>query len=721
MSQSKPPHRIILKEGENCWRIGHAERVSFVVDAGNYYRAFREAAKRAKRSIYIAGWDFDSRVRLVRDGTDEGLPSEVGDFLNELVSKNSDLHAYILCWDFAMLFALERELFPIFKLDWTTHRRLHYRLDGRHPFGASHHQKIVVVDDRVAFVGGIDLAKGRWDLSTHLPEDSRRVDPNGERFPPTHDAMMAVSGEVAGFLGDLFRERWLRAADRRLSPRRAEEGDPWPPGLAPDMERVDVAIARTLAPYRGEEGVREVEALYLDAIAKAQRFIYLENQYLTSAAVGDALAARLGEENGPEVLIVVPARTSGWLEETTMGVFGSRLLRRLRQEDRFGRLGVYYPEVPGLGEGFMNVHSKLMVVDDLFVRVGSANISNRSMGLDSECDLAVEAAGEARVEEAIAGLKNRLLGEHLGLAPREVSDAVSGEGSLIRAVERLRGSGKTLAPYSGEIPKWMDELVPETQIVDPESPVAAEDIIEDFLPEETGRPGRRRVWIAVGFLAAVLALAAAWQWTDLGQQLDIDTITSWAVRLRGDPLAPLVVFGAYLAGSLVAFPVTILVVATVFTFGPLGGTIYSLLGLLFGAMFTYCLGYLLGRNTVRRLAGRRLNRVSRRLASRGLMATFTVRMVPMAPFTVINLVAGASHIGFRDFVLGTFLGTVPGVLAITVFENRLEAAIREPGPGSLAVLVAVLAAIVMGFVLARRWLLRDRLAGPRPAASSKEG
>ena len=117
--------------------------------------------------------------------------------------------------------------------------------------------------------------------------------------------------------------------------------------------------------------------------------MYLENQYLSSAAIGDALAARLQEKDGPEIIMVLPQETSEWLEQVSMAVLRSRLLKRLRAADRFGRLHVYYPVLEDENIQ-MRVHSKVCFIDDRLLRVGSANLNNRSMGLDTECDLAIE-------------------------------------------------------------------------------------------------------------------------------------------------------------------------------------------------------------------------------------------------------------------------------------------------------------------------------------------
>jgi phospholipase D1/2 len=708
MPSPEPGKRHILAEGRNCQRIAHARRAAFLIDVESYFSALTAAIARARQSIIIVGWDIDSRIRLVRNERDHDLPVRLDEMLNAAVARRPGLEVHMLDWDFAMIYAFERELFPVFKLDRQAHRRVHFRLDGNHPLGASHHQKIVVIDDAIAFVGGIDLTRQRWDTCEHRPEDPRRVDPEGKQYPPFHDVQIAVDGAAAGVLGDLVRERWRRGTGDLLHPPERAGDDSWPPELSPDMEDVHVGIARTEPSYKGSSEIHEVEALYLDAIAGAQRLIYIETQYLTSASVSRALAARLDEKEGPDMVIVLPAKSSGWLEHSTMDVLRSRLLQHLCEADRFGHLRTYYPTVPGLGEAQINVHAKVLVIDDTLVRVGSSNLSNRSMGLDTECDLAIEAEGSARVEKAIAWFRSRLLGEHLGVEPERVSETISSEGSLISAVEKLRGSGRTLMPLTSQTPKWSGTVIQGIEIADPEKPLDLEEFVEEFIPEEVQTPKSRRLWGIVGILLCMLGLSAAWRWTQLGEWVNLQTFTQLADSLRGNPAAPFIMMAIYLFGSLVMVPITLMIVGTALIFGPVGALTYSLLGSIGAAVLTYAIGRMLGRDTVRRLGGSRLNRLSRRLSQHGIITTTVVRLFPVAPFTIINMVAGASHIDFRDFLFGTFLGMSPGIVAITAFEHGLEVAIREPGPESFAILGVLLILIVVGVVVLRRRLRKKQ-------------
>ena len=377
----------ICVEGKNCCSISRATRVALLIDGEAYFSALTSTLERAQRFIFIAGWQLDSRFRL--NPRNSASPC-FGDFLHDLVRRNRKLRIYVLLWDFAMIYAADREIIPLYSHPWRSHRRIHFRLDSSHPLGASHHQKIVVIDDAVAFSGGLDIAEHRWDTPDHLPQDPQRVDSLGRLYPPYHDVQLMVDGAAAATLGDIVRERWRRATGKRLRMAAGRPGDPWPSEVIPDLQHVSVAISRTEPTYDVRQEVREVESLYVDSIRHARRFIYLENQYLSSSAIGDALVARLQEKDGPEIIMVLPQETSEWLEQVSMAVLRSRLLKRLRAADGFGRLHVYYPGIEDENVQ-VRVHSKVCFIDDRLLRVGSANLNNRSMGLDTECDLAVEA------------------------------------------------------------------------------------------------------------------------------------------------------------------------------------------------------------------------------------------------------------------------------------------------------------------------------------------
>lgn len=684
----------ILQPGRNCWQCAHADRVAFLVDGEAYFSAVASAMAQADHRILILGWDIDSRIELVRDGNKGPLPSRLGPLLHTLLKRKRGLQIYILSWDFAMIYAFEREPLPTFNPGWHAHRRLHFKLDSEHPIGASHHQKIVVVDDICAFSGGFDLARSRWDTPQHLPDDGRRTDPSGERYSPFHDVQMAVDADAAAALGRLARERWRRATGEELPELRGRPARIWPAQLRADLEDVGVAIARTQPRYETAAEVREVEALMLDSIAAAQRTIYIENQYLTSAAFGDALSRRLETADCPEIVIVGPRECSGWLEETTMGALRARLLHRLRGSDRFNRLRIYFPGDPE--DCYTNVHSKVMIVDDRFLRIGSANLSNRSMGFDTECDLAIEAEeGNVRVQQGIARFRERLLAEHLNVDPAQLSAALSEPGSLIEVIESLLESGGRLHRLEESRLDPLHGFLPDAALIDPERPIDPERLISHWVPREVTR---RAHYPAVGLALMVLvmlAVAAAWHFTPLKQFIELDSLVAYAEHLRAHPLAPLAVIAVYVIGSLLLVPITLMIAVTALTFDPLRAATLAFLGALISASLSYALGRWLGRNMIARVAGHRLQRLSARLKRRGLVTVISLRMLPIAPFTIINLVAGASRIRYRDFALGTLIGMSPGILALSVFATGWGSAIRNPSPGNFALLLVLGVALIV--------------------------
>lgn len=189
-----------------------------------------------------------------------------------------------------------------------------------------------------------------------------------------------------------------------------------------------------------------------------------------------------------------------------------------------------------------------------------------------------------------------------------------------------------------------------------------------------------------------------WRFTPLSEWLSPDTLAVAAEGIKSHPLTPLLVITVFSLAGLLAFPVTLLIVTTALAFGPMWGAVYSIIGSIVSALLAYALGHKLGRKTVQKLAGSSINRLSRRLAHHGVLAVITVRIIPVAPFTAINLVAGASHIKTKDFILGTLLGMLPGILGLTVFADSLIKTIQQPEPSQIAIFAVIIAVITLVMV-----------------------
>ncbi|WP_431854673.1 VTT domain-containing protein [Azospirillum sp.] len=683
--------------GRTCWRVEQARRIGIAIDAENYFTIAKEAMRRARRSILLTAWDLDPRMRLTPHERPPRRPDRLGHFLNWLATKRPHLEIRVLKWDYAELFDIGRGQHPLSIRRLFTHPRLDYRLDSDHPTGACHHQKLLIVDDALAFCGGLDLTANRWDTRAHRRDEPNRRQPDGQCYEPFHDIMMAVDGDAARALGDLFRERWLRATGQPLAP--TPPGyDPWPAELLPVLLREHpVAVARTDPHWGGRPEVREVEALYLDGIAAAKRTIYLESQYFAAQAVAEALRKRLAEPDGPEVVVVNPVRANSWLENQVMVSARNRLARQLKECDPHGRFRLYAPVTD---QTHITVHAKVMVIDDRLLRIGSANLNNRSMGLDTECDLAIEArAGdprEAEVRAAVTAVRDDLLGEHLGVAPEALGRAVQRTGSLIGAIESLRrpgGMGRTLEVLETPDPGVIGATMADTGVLDPERPVPATELVGRVLPSLI--PRQHTVLAGLAILLVLGGLYALWSVTDLKVLATLDAVMAGLESLRGTPLGPVWLVALYVLAGLVVFPITVLIAATAIVLGPLEGFVVAMTGALASSAVLFWIGRTLGRRHIERFGGPAVARASARLARSGILAVATIRVVPVAPFTVINLVAGASRIRFRDFVVGTLAGIAPGTLAFSLLGNQLERTLRNPTGADVALLVG-LAAVAVG-------------------------
>ncbi|WP_299823050.1 phospholipase D-like domain-containing protein [uncultured Jannaschia sp.] len=463
----------LLRPGTTCWRVARASRAALIVDAADYFLHLRAALTRAERAAYLVGWDFDLRIEMMPGQSDgngnapDGWPNRLGDFLEALVDRRPELCLHILKWDGAMLAEIATQAWETMSLKMAS-KRIRLALDSHHPAGACHHQKIVVIDDCLAFCGGIDVTTGRWDTRDHTPGDDRRADPDGSLHQPWHDVTTALEGSVAGALGDLSRKRWQSATGEELPVPDFGGPSPWPDDLQPDLRDVEVGIARTEPRYHGTPLVNEIEELYLTAIRAARRTIYIESQYLAAGCLCEAMEARLAEPDGPEIVIVNPQSAQSFLEDEAMHSVRSRMIKRLRDADERGSGGRFSIFHPVNAEGTpIYVHAKVFVVDDQFLKIGSSNFDNRSMGFDTECDIAVEAASEAE-SALIRSFTLSLVAEHLDRAPDAVRAAWREHGSLFGAIEALRTSeGRSLHPIEPHLLDPLERALADSRIFDP--------------------------------------------------------------------------------------------------------------------------------------------------------------------------------------------------------------------------------------------------------------
>jgi phosphatidylserine/phosphatidylglycerophosphate/cardiolipin synthase-like enzyme/uncharacterized membrane protein YdjX (TVP38/TMEM64 family) len=652
--------KAITAPGRNCWRVEKAERFYCVQDGADYFRLVREALLSARHSVFILGWDIFAGVDLLPGAAASDAPSRLDDLLAFITQRRKQLRCYILIWDYAALYTLERDPFSRWRVKWKAPRNVRFGFDDRHPVGGSHHQKIVVVDDQLAFSGGIDLTSHRWDTSAHRVDEPARTSA-GEPYQPYHEVQALVTGPAAMSLGTLARDRWRALGEKRLPRFASSSHDLWPRDIEPDMTDVEVAISRTVPELDTDPAVRECETLFLDSIAAAQQSIYIESQYFTNETLGEALAARLREVNGPEIIVVSPKDCHGWVEQNTMGVYRDRVFHRLIAADTFGRLRLVYPAASRSQDVPTFVHSKVMVVDDVFARIGSANFSRRSMGVDTECDVSVEAYGDLHAEAGISRVRNRLLGEHLGMSADDVARELERTGSMRVLIDQREHADHTLVRI--DVP--LDPATPPSEalreVADPGEPIVATALIAGVVPPMYSGKGRSRL-------------------------------------------------GLSLITNVVLIPPSFVALAAGAGLGTVRGGFAALLVSMLVAAAGYGAGRALGPTRIQRWMTRRSYRSARQLGAQGLVGVLVLRLASVASAGSIHLLCGAGRVPFSTYMLATLMGLVPAMFAVAGLGALLRNTLMNPTVADMlltvgaALTLVTLAALVRTVLLVRRFV-----------------
>ncbi|MBX5086057.1 phospholipase [Rhizobium lentis] len=454
LTRTKAQHPDGEKAGCAALRLqGRAEKTAFLINGNRYFAEVSRALRQARRTVWIIGWDFHPNIRMEPEKSDETL----ADLLHALAAENPELEIRILVWALGPIYS-GKSIDLLRKKNFPRNARIDLRFDLQGALRGCHHQKLVCIDDAVAFTGGIDLTSRRWDTRRHRAKDRLRRDPEGAPYDPLHDVQAMVTGDAARLIGDIARQRWENATGEKHLPPAESMPFAWPDDLAVSLRNIPVGFALTEPASTWRTGICDGIASTLDIVSRARRQLYIEAQYLASFRVADAIAARLQEEDGPEVVVICTRSSHGLIEKLVMGSNRDRVIRLLKRADRANRLRVYYPVVPGPkvsgsaadSEVEVLIHSKLMIADDDVVRIGSSNLNHRSEGLDSECDLLFEAENPEH-RQAVADLRNRLLAEYLGTAPATFATACAQSGSMIEAIDALNEGVRGLREFAIEL------------------------------------------------------------------------------------------------------------------------------------------------------------------------------------------------------------------------------------------------------------------------------
>jgi uncharacterized membrane protein YdjX (TVP38/TMEM64 family) len=274
------------------------------------------------------------------------------------------------------------------------------------------------------------------------------------------------------------------------------------------------------------------------------------------------------------------------------------------------------------------------------------------------------------------------------------------------AIDSLKCDARSLRDFDAS-QAWPEPLVSVASVADPEEPISL-----DFLELELGanksapEPSDRPAWgkIAI-FVVAIAALAAAWRYTPLAHLVTPENVMRWAREMGAHPWTPILMVLAYTPACIIMFPRSLITLAGVIAFGPWLAFLYAMTGIVLSAAATYFAGRRMRRDTVRRLGGAQLDRMVGVLRENGLLAMTLMRLVPVAPFFVEGVVAGATRLKLWQLLAGTAIGMLPGTLAATVFGDQLQTALSGGGVNWWLV-GGCGAAFAVGIVLVKRWFSR---------------
>ena len=306
-------------------------RFACIQDAADYFRLARQAMLQARDTIFSVGWDISATLdlaawRRVRRRADPARRAAA-------LARASPAAAALLRPHLGLrgpLHARAGSAVTRWRLGWRMPRRVHFGFDDHHPFGASHHQKIIVVDDALAFCGGVDLTGHRWDTAAHRLDEPHRLNADGTPYGPYHEIQAMADGPVAAALGALVRDRWDAMGERTRPLASPAAHDLWPDGRHARSDgrrrghRTDDAAVGT---ERGDSRVRAVVPR-LDrrgGTLDLHREPVLHEPHARRAPSPSACE----EPDGPEVIVVMPKECEGWIEKQTMGVLRHEALEML--------------------------------------------------------------------------------------------------------------------------------------------------------------------------------------------------------------------------------------------------------------------------------------------------------------------------------------------------------------------------------------------------------
>lgn len=626
------------------------DSLSLHIGGVEYYGSLKKSLEQANTCILICGWTFSLSTVLDKEDT------TVKDVLFALPPS---VEVKILIWDYPLIYTPDRDPFTALTLALENKSNISFQRFDFHPIMSSLHSKLVVIDNRLAYVGGFDIDHERLDGPYHLDDDPLRVNADGESYRPFRDYALRIQGDVS-HLSDYFYQLW-NSQKKQKSFFANVEGQL-------DLGTEFLELARTVPAFKNQAKDFSSYKLQRQLIKNAKKYIYIENQYLSHEGMVGLLCEKLASPHGPQVVIVVSYGKMPWLEKISMGSLLNESVKGLMEADRYGRLGLYCLKYRPTNDedSFVKVHSKCMIIDGEYLKIGSSNFSKRSMEFDYEIDLFLHHSHQVKKFE------KRIFKTLLSAPDCDFCE----KSSLLETFEHYRKKYKKIYPL-GQLIDEVSSLVEYKEYLplDKYKMTFFEKVGQKFINKESIQTLNLKAFLVLLFLILIAGLALFFPF-DQVEKLVKDYV--FTKQMSGTMSLALMLFVGYVALGAFFFPLNLYILLCGAFFSPVYAFALSLCGALTAGLASYFIGAFFENVEYVENKIKSLRKLKRFLRKKSLSTIIFLRMVPIAPYSLVNFVCGKFRISLWRFVAGTLIGVAPGTFALIFMEKQLIEVFRSP-------------------------------------------
>ncbi len=680
------------------WKKSNFDFYYLHINGQSYFESLHQSLSNAQEQVFILGWDIDFRIQLIDREIKAPNPYKdqrcLGGLLSHMAHQNKNLKIFILIWDHPFFYGSDREMFSQIKAKYWFPDNIFFFRDDSHPFTGCHHQKLVVIDGKTAYVGGIDLTSGRWDQLDNPALSYGREDITVGKYPPFRDFMIQVSGDASAHFARHFIRRWKRGVsifDRRIdSPKKMTQ--------CQNCNSI-LYIARSSPRYKLYPQVKEVLKIHVELIKRAKELIYIENQYLTNSDIVSALIHQCKNNPNLQVTIILPSVLQGVFEKYSMERKLKKIIKKLNREDqRLNNLCLFYPMRKKEDGSFIsvNVHGKIMIVDDCFLKVGSSNLNMRSMGLDTELDVVIQ-DGNA---DQLRSLKVKILASLLQSDETRIENELSECGNINSLLNKkyLNVSVRNLVFKASSEDTFLEELV-QSLPMDESHPLEIEQLAEELFQQSRLKWFKKIILnVFIFLLLSGLTYLAVYYSRFLISYAPFSTeFLNNLIEHESSWLFGLGFFVFYIFAGLVFFPLNLFILVNATLFSPLGAIALSFLGAMLVGSLGFWIGQFLGLSYLLKRFPSKANKVLETVKKGGVIPIFLLRMIPLLPYSLTNFLLGAINYRFRHYFVGTTLGLLPGIIVFVVLQRTLLDLLFYPNAHNLILFFAIVVIVLFLF------------------------